>query len=200
MRSRQAFFARYPYCFCCAHGAYQSCTGENANRFVIFDSPLMVESGTPPALDRTLLDPKNANSVLPPVTDFAALNFPWIQVSEAVTNAPMYTPPSGHVAGIYARVDHQRGVHKAPANETVLGALDLKYAVSKAQQSGLNPQGVNCIRNLNGNITVWGARTMGGDANADLKYINVRRTLLFQRRSIQEGTQWVVFEPNEPGL
>jgi uncharacterized protein len=64
----------------------------------------------------------------------------------------------------------------------------------------LNPKGVNCIRSLNDNILVWGARTVGGDANADLKYINVRRMLLFLRESIDEGTQWVVFEPNTPAL
>jgi phage tail sheath protein FI len=168
------------------------------NRFVIFDSPAVVETSN--ALDLTLLDPHSAATIVPVNTDFAAFYFPWIQVFDPVSNGPVYTAPSGHIAGIYARVDTQRGVHKAPANEPVIGALDLKYSISKAQQDGLNPQGVNCIRNLNGSLTVWGARTMGGDANADLKYINVRRTLLFIRKSIDEGTQWVVFEPNEPGL
>lgn len=176
------------------------CQVRTHNRFAIFDSPQTVESGAPSALDLTLLDPKNTSNILPPLTDFAAFYFPWLQVFDPVSKGPVYTPPSGHVAGIYARVDNDRGVHKAPANEPALGALDLKYAISKAQQDGLNPQGVNCIRNLNGNITVWGARTLGGDANADLKYVNVRRTLLFLEKSIQEGTQWVVFEPNEPGL
>lgn len=176
------------------------CQIRTQNRFAIFDSPQTVESGSPPALDLTLFDSTSAGSVLPPFTDFAALYFPWIQVFDPVSNDPVYTPPSGHIAGIYARVDNDRGVHKAPANEPVIGALDLKYAISKAQQDGLNPEGVNCVRNLNGNLTVWGARTLGGDANADLKYINVRRTLLFLRKSIEDGTQWVVFEPNEPGL
>jgi phage tail sheath protein FI len=174
------------------------CAIRTQNRFAIFDSPETVETSS--ALDLTLLDAKNPSSILPPFTDFAAFYFPWIQVINPVTNGPVYAPPSGHIAGIYARVDNNRGVHKAPANEPVIGALDLKYAISKAQQDGLNPEGVNCIRNLNGNLTVWGARTMGGDANADLKYINVRRTLLFIRKSIDQGTQWVVFEPNEPGL
>ena len=109
-------------------------------------------------------------------------------------------PPSGHVAGIYARVDTNRGVHKAPANEVVLGALGLKYNVSKATQDGLNPDGINCIRELNGNIRVWGARTIGGDANGEWRYVNVRRLFLFLRESIDEGTQWVVFEPNTPDL
>jgi phage tail sheath protein FI len=176
------------------------CQIRTQNRFAIFDSAQAVESGNPAALDLTLLDAKSSSSVLPPFTDFAAFYFPWLQVFDPVSNGPVYTPPSGHIAGIYARVDNNRGVHKAPANEPVIGALGLKYAISKAQQDGLNPEGVNCIRNLNGNLTVWGARTLGGDANADLKYINVRRTLLFLRKSIDEGTQWVVFEPNEPGL
>ena len=109
-------------------------------------------------------------------------------------------PPSGHLAGIYARVDTERGVHKAPANEAIRGALDVTQPLAKADQDQLNPKGVNCIRVLNGNIYAWGARTVGGDANADLKYINVRRTLLFLRESIDEGTQWVVFEPNTSAL
>jgi len=176
------------------------CQIRTHNRFAVFDSPPTVETGTPPALDLTLLDAKNASSVLPSFTDFAAYYFPWLQVFDPISNGPVYTPPSGHIAGIYARVDNDRGVHKAPANEPVIGALDLKYAISKAQQDGLNPEGVNCIRNLNGNIRVWGARTLGGDANADLKYVNVRRTLLFLRKSIENGTQWVVFEPNDRGL
>jgi phage tail sheath protein FI len=75
-----------------------------------------------------------------------------------------------------------------------------KYYISKPKQELLNPQGVNCIRNMNGNITVWGARTVGGDKNSEWKYINVRRFFLFLRESIDEGTQWVVFEPNDPAL
>ena len=76
----------------------------------------------------------------------------------------------------------------------------MQYLISKAQQEGLNPQGVNCIRNINGNIRIWGARTIGGDANTDFKYVNVRRLFLFLRKSIDQGTQWVVFEPNDPSL
>ena len=181
------------------------CRQKTQDRFAIFDSPEIVE--TAGVLDATKLDPTNAANVIPDNSDYAALYFPWIEVFDPATKiqAPtgtglQFVPPSGHVAGIYARVDTQRGVHKAPANEPVLGALGLKYAISKSLQDGLNPQGVNCIRDLNGNIRVWGARTLGGNANADLKYVNVRRTLLFLRESIDEGTQWVVFEPNEPGL
>ena len=80
------------------------------------------------------------------------------------------------------------------------GRLDVKYRLAKADQDGLNPGGVNIIRAFDGNIKIWGARTMGGDANADYKYINVRRLLIFLEESIDEGTQWVVFEPNDAGL
>lgn len=134
-------------------------------------------------------------------SDYAALYYPWIKVADPKDpKKTLDIPPSGHIAGIYARVDNDRGVHKAPANETVRGALGVSLPLSKPQQDGLNPAGINCIRMLNNNILVWGARTLGGDANQDLKYINVRRTLLFLRKSIDQNTQWVVFEPNTPAL
>jgi uncharacterized protein len=174
------------------------CKNKTHNRFAIFDTTDPMDQT--PIPDLTTLDPHSATNKLPPVTDIAAFYFPWIQVFDPISGNGVNMPPAGHVAGIYSRVDTQRGVHKAPANEPVMGALDVTYPVSKSQQDGLNPQGVNCIRNLTGNITVWGARTLGGDANADLKYINVRRTLLFLRDSIDQGTQWVVFEPNDPSL
>ena len=171
----------------------EHCSEAMKDRFAILDSPADV-------------DPINA-TVLPPRSDYAAFYLPWIQVFDPATKIQkpkedglLYVPPSGHVAGIYARVDAERGVHKAPANEVVLGALGLKYKISKPQQDGLNPSGVNCIRDMNGNIRVWGARTIGGDANMDWKYINVRRLFLFLRESIDEGTQWVVFEPNDRAL
>jgi phage tail sheath protein FI len=145
--------------------------------------------------------------VMPKRTDLAAWYFPWIGVFDPANkmrkpngDGLINVPPSGHIAGIYARVDTQRGVFKAPANEPIFGALKVAQLLSKADQDGLNPKGVNCIRVLNDNILVWGARTVGGDINADLKYISVRRTLLFLRESIEEGTQWTVFEPNTPGL
>lgn len=176
---------------------------QTADRFAILDGP---DSAT----DLTTLTRTSADTpagVMPKKTDLAAWYFPWIKVFDPATKLQtpggdglLVVPPSGHVAGVYARVDNARGVHKAPANEPVTGALNVSQPLSKAEQDGLNPKGVNCIRVLNDNILVWGGRTVGGDANADLKYINVRRTLLFLRESIDEGTQWVVFEPNEPGL
>lgn len=171
------------------------------DRFAILDGPAKADDLA--SLTKTAAN----NGVMPKKSDFAAWYFPWIQVFDPATKLQspagiglLEVPPSGHVAGIYARVDNQRGVHKAPANEAILGALGLTQPLSKADQDGLNPKGVNCLRALNDNLLVWGARTVGGDDNADLKYISVRRTLLFLRESIDEGTQWAVFEPNSPGL
>lgn len=178
------------------------CAIDTQDRFAILDSDLDL-----PKDDLTLLDPSNAKNVLPDNSDYAAFYFPWIQVFDPATKLQdpksdglLYVPPSGHVAGVYARTDTTRGVHKAPANAPVVGALGVRYPISKAQQDGLNPQGVNCIRDLNGNIRVWGARTIGGNANGEWRYINVRRTFLFLRESIDEGMQWAVFEPNDQNL
>ena len=133
-------------------------------------------------------------------SNYAALYFPWISVFDPVSGGNDHVPPSGHLAGIYARVDEQRGVHKAPANVVIRGAVGVEARLSKEDQDGLNPRGLNIIRQFNGNITVWGARTLGGDGNGEFKYINVRRLFLFLRESIDEGTQWAVFEPNMPAL
>jgi phage tail sheath protein FI len=143
-------------------------------------------------------------------TDYGAVYFPRIKVFDIVTSltdpdneeGEIYVSPSGHMAGIYARVDHERGVHKAPANEAVRGALPhgVEHNISKSQQDGLNPDGINCIRDMNGKILVWGARTIGGDMNFDTKYISTRRLLIFLEKSIDQGTQWVVFEPNDQSL
>jgi phage tail sheath protein FI len=178
-----------------------------SDRFAILDVPK-----DPANLTRDDINSKKIKN-----TDYAAVYFPWIRVSDIAkkltdprnlvklvddpgVDGEIAVAPSGHVAGIYARVDHERGVHKAPANEVVRGALDVDIQISKAIQDGLNPSGINCIRYINDRIAVWGARTLGGNANLDLKYINVRRTLLFLRESIDEGTQWVVFEPNDRSL
>ncbi|MBE2223018.1 MAG: phage tail sheath family protein [Anaerolineae bacterium] len=133
-------------------------------------------------------------------SDYAAMYFPRIQVYDPITDALIYVHTSGHMAGIYARVDAERGVHKAPANENVRGALGLEYLVSRNEQAGLNPDGINVIRGFDGNIKVWGARTLGGQANGEFRYINVRRLMNFLRESIDEGTQFAVFEPNSPPL
>lgn len=171
------------------------CT-DTKSRFAIFDTPEVVETND--KLDTTLL--ADGAAMLPGHTDFAAVYFPWIQVFDPATKAQKFVPPSGHMAGIYARVDTTRGVHKAPANEVVFGATGLKYEISKAQQDGLNPHGVDCIRRLNGNVRVWGARTVGGSANPDHPYVSTRRLFIFLRESIDRGLQWAVFEPNNADL
>jgi len=130
---------------------------------------------------------------------YAALYYPWIKMANPSTGAPIYIPPGGHMAGIWARSDTERGVHKAPANEIVRGALGLQMEVTKAEQDLLNPIGVNCIRAFRGRgIRVWGARTLSSDPS--WRYLNVRRLFNFIEESIEMGTQWVVFEPNDLDL
>jgi phage tail sheath protein FI len=130
---------------------------------------------------------------------FAALYYPWIEVQNPLTNQPMMIPPSGHVAGLWCRTDSTRGVHKAPANEVVMGANGLGFQITQAEQGGLNKAGINCIRAFPGRgIRVWGARTMSSDP--EWRYINVRRLFNFVSESIMEGTQWSVFEPNDEKL
>ncbi len=135
---------------------------------------------------------------------YGAFYFPWILVADPLGQPGdrVAVPPSGHVAGIYARSDAERGVHKAPANEVILGALDVQYQLSKIAQGPLNLVGVNCIRSFVGTIKVYGARTLASDEQGDpeWKYVNVRRLVNFLRESIDAGTQWAVFEPNAEDL
>jgi len=129
---------------------------------------------------------------------YAALYYPWVTIG-GPDGRPMAVPPSGHMAGIYARNDNERGVHKAPANEVVRGALAAVTPITKGEQDTLNPIGVNCIRSFAGRgVRVWGARTLSSDPA--WRYINVRRLFNFVEKSIEIGTQWVVFEPNNPDL
>jgi phage tail sheath protein FI len=128
-------------------------------------------------------------------TSFAAYYQPWVTVSIDGQNQQL--PPSGYLAGIYARVDDARGTWKAPANESVLNVIGLSTKFTTGEQDLLNPRGVNLIRQFDiGGILVWGARTLASDP--DVKYINVRRALIFIEASLDQGTQWVVFEPNAP--
>jgi phage tail sheath protein FI len=127
---------------------------------------------------------------------YAGYYYPWINVYDPMQRREVLVPPHGHLAGIYARVDIARGVHKAPANEMVRGATSLQRQITKGQQDILNPRHVNCIREFEGRgILVWGAHCTVLDT--EWKYINVRRLFIFVEESIQEGTQWVVFEPND---
>ncbi len=154
------------------------------DRFAILDSPETISGG----VDRL---PKPRDS------KYGAYYFPWIQVYDP-DKGNIFVPPSGHVAGVYSRVDSERGVHKAPANELVRGALALKYNVSKGEQDLLNPKGINAIRFMNGGIRIWGARTLSSDPS--WRYINVRRLFIMVETSIERATQWVVFEPNDHRL
>ncbi len=130
---------------------------------------------------------------------YGSLYWPWIKVFDPLAGQTAFVPPSGHIAGIWARSDDNRGVHKAPANEVVRGAIALELQLTKSEHDQLNPQGINCIRAFPGRgIRVWGARTLSSDPA--WRYLNVRRLFNFVEESILEGTQWVVFEPNDLNL
>jgi hypothetical protein len=184
------------------------CEDDNhENVFAILDSPLVAEDNEGDLDLGGLPQPRPSKN--------AAYYFPWIEVVDPAKQLQdsdparqidtkyrgrTYAPTSGHMAGIYARTDNERGVHKAPANCVVRGAVEVKYYIGKAHQENLNPKGINAIRLLNDAVTVWGARTNGGDRNMEWKYINVRRLFLYLQESIDGGTQWVVFEPNDNNL
>lgn len=141
----------------------------------------------------------NVNNIdMPRDTLYAALYHPWIWIFDPTINDYRLVPPAGHIAGIMARTDIERGVHKAPANEVVRGAVEIEFPITKSDQDMLNPRGVNCIRDFRPDgrgIRLWGARTLSSDAL--WKYVNVRRLFIFVEESIDEGSQWVVFEPND---
>ncbi|MFC1705833.1 phage tail sheath family protein [Planctomycetota bacterium] len=158
------------------------------DRFAILDSPEVIVDGGVDKLGK------------PRDSKYGAYYFPWIEVYDP-EKGNIFIPPSGHMAGIYARSDSERGVHKAPANEIVRGALGLRYTISRGEQDILNPKGINCIRDFSRRgrgIRVWGARTVSSDAS--WRYINVRRLFIMIEQSIEIGTQWVVFEPNDHTL
>jgi phage tail sheath protein FI len=157
-------------------------------RFAVIDSAKGINSASQLNPRDTLTD-----------SSYAAFYYPWIITSDPRTGARKLTPPGGHVLGVYARTDTERGVFKAPANEIVRGALSIEFDINDEIQDSLNPKGVNAIRSLPGRgIRVWGARTI--TSNALWKYVSVRRLFIFLERSIYEGTQWVVFEPNDDRL
>jgi phage tail sheath protein FI len=137
---------------------------------------------------------------------YAAIYYPWLRIDDPFPENPrvasqVSVPPSGHVMGIYARTDIERGVHKAPANEVIRTINDLEVKLTKEEQDILNPRNVNVLRNFRDNnrgLRVWGARTTSSDP--DWRYVNVRRLFIFVEASIDRGTQWVVFEPNAEPL
>jgi uncharacterized protein len=143
---------------------------------------------------------ENGGGLRPRQSDYGTLYAPWIVVRDPLTGEPVATPPSGHVAGVWARTDTTRGVHKAPANEPLRGVVDLSYRITRAEQEVLNPAGVNCIRYFPAEgVRIWGARTLAAEAS-EWRYLNVRRLFSMLKESIADGTRWIVFEPNDQSL
>lgn len=158
------------------------------SRFAILDIPKDSKSVTDVMKHRDIVD-----------SDYCAMYHPWLEVFDPLDKRNIYIPPSGSIAGIYARSDNSRGVHKAPANETIANCTDLYCNYSVGEQDILNPKGVNLIRKFPGaGIRVWGART--ATSKPLWKYINVRRLFIFLEESIKANTNWVVFEPNDEAL
>lgn len=131
---------------------------------------------------------------------YAALYYPWITARNPRTGSDELWPPAGHVAGCFARTDAQRGVHKAPANTNLRGALGLERLLTDDQQGRLNLKGINVLRVFpgQGQPLIWGARTTASDTN--WQYVNIRRLFIFLEESIQTGIRGSVFEPNNPSL
>ncbi|MBE9540851.1 MAG: phage tail sheath family protein, partial [Proteobacteria bacterium] len=135
-------------------------------------------------------------------SDFGAIYYPWIKVTDPIGTSENVKeiPPSGLVAGMYARIDSTRGVWKAPAGteSNLSGALALSYKTTDTEHDILNPFGINCVRQFPGSgIVIWGSRTLGLKSKPEWKYIPVRRMAIFLRVSIYNGIQWAVFEPND---
>lgn len=150
-----------------------------------------------PPMGRSIADVRKLRAKLD--SKHAALYYPWVTVVDPITRKVIELPPSGFVAGIYARNDVERGVWKAPANEVVRGAIGFETLINTAQQEVLNPEGINCFRSFEGRgLRLWGARTLSSDP--EWKYVNLRRYFAYLERSVDKGTQWAVFEPNGEAL
>jgi phage tail sheath protein FI len=161
------------------------------DRFGVLD-PALTPAGNPPGLTEIEDQRKGFD------TSYAALYYPRISMLDALTGGSVVVPPSGHIAGIYARVDDSRGVHKAPANEVIRDTLDLEATVTRGEHDVLNPLNINVIRNFRADrrgLRVYGARCLTSDEN--FRYVSVRRLFIFLEESFDEGLQWVVFEPND---
>ena len=155
--------------------------------------------------DSSAVSPAPAGGAVPKVgyrariskQGFGAYYYPWIHITDPFTNELVWAPPSGHIAGIWARTDATRGVHKAPANELIRGAVGLAHYLTHSDIGLLNERGVNSLRYLSREgILVWGARTVA-DQGGDWRYVNVRRLFSMIEESIVNSTRWIVFEPND---
>lgn len=159
-----------------------------ASRFAVLDMPRDAKKVQDIMAHRDIVD-----------SNYAAMYHPWLEVFDPLDKKNIAIPPSGSILGIYARSDTTRGVHKAPANETVRACVGLDCQFNKGEQDILNPKGVNLIRSFPGQgIRVWGARTASSDGS--WKYVNVRRLFIFVEESIKANTNWAVFEPNDEVL
>lgn len=165
------------------------------DRFAVLDSRL----GAPPSGPGSVAEQRQSVEA---ANGFAALYYPWLTIKDPTSTGPIprttEIPPSGAMAGIYARTDNERGVHKAPANTDVRGVLGLERILSDAQQGPLNLAGVDVLRIFPGTAQaiVWGARTTVNKDIIDWRYVNVRRLMIYIEQSIEEGIRWAVFEPN----
>ncbi|HEY9619360.1 MAG TPA: phage tail sheath C-terminal domain-containing protein [Crinalium sp.] len=171
----------------------ENATPNPANRMVVLDTP---PDQVKPQQVVQWLSYFNRRSM------YAALYYPWIKVPNPRNGGkPIMVPPCGHVMGVWSRTDETRGIYKAPANETPKGVIGLAYDCNFREQELLNPLGINCIRTFpNRGIRIWGARTLVEPDKTEWRYINVRRLISYIEKSIELGTQWVVFEPNDEDL
>ncbi|HEY8790061.1 MAG TPA: phage tail sheath subtilisin-like domain-containing protein [Actinopolymorphaceae bacterium] len=157
-------------------------------------------SSSPPAAEAGAGSVRS-QGLAPRSSSYGSFYFPWLTVTDLNTGQLVAAPPSGHIAGIWARTDSTRGVFKAPANEVVRGAVGLQYRVTPSEQAELNSAGVNAIRFFTSQgIRVWGARTIARDSEPEWKYLNLRRLFCMVEDSISRGTSWIVFEPNDEPL
>lgn len=172
------------------------------DRFAILDGPSRADITSGGSVDLTKILKGGSNR--PPDSMYAAFYYPRIMVGPDLKDdaALEAITPTGHIAGVYARVDANRGVHKAPANERILGALGVEHALTDADQNTLNVDGVDLLRVFSEGVVVWGGRTLLANDAADrtYMYINVRRLVNYIEESLQEGLRWAVFEPNNLSL
>lgn len=166
------------------------------DRFAVLDSPRGAETNK--GLNH--IEDWSSNFSVASYSKFGALYYPWLRGKRAdFGGRDLFIPPSGHVAGVYARVERQKGVGQAPANEVLQGVVEFEFCLSDAEQSILNPKGINCLRSFPGRgLMVWGARTLSSDPA--WRYVNVRRLCLAIVKQIIINLQWTVFEPNDRGL
>jgi len=183
------------------YSALKTQAEETRNRIAILDPPSKVSD---------LATLRKGGTARPTDSIWTAFYYPRIQITPvlkvdkdaAATGTVFFAPPSGHIAGVYARVDGQRGVHKAPANEQLLGTLGVEHLITDAEQDGLNNDSVNIIRNFSEGPVVWGARTLLVNDSPDktFRYINVRRLTTYIEQSLRIGLRFAVFEPNNLAL